>query len=96
MVAESQTLLTPPPRGRMGARPAMFQFARVVVVTGLVVWAAVLATPKGRTPLVLKPILKLLRRQEGPSAGARPEPVSAARRLSAFLLVVAAFILAVL
>ena len=73
----------------------MIQFARVVVVIGLVIWAAVLATPKGRTPLALRAIQKMFGRTAGI---AQPEiqPVSTGRRLVAFGLVLVAFIIAVI
>ncbi len=69
------------------------QIARVAVVTGLVVWAAVLATPKDRPPLALRGIMKLLGRADA-SAGGGAEPVGAGRRLAAFCLVVVAFAIA--
>lgn len=71
----------------------MIQFVRVVIVIGLVIWAAVLATPKGRTPLALRAIQKLFVRTAGV---AQPEvqPVGAGRRLVAFFLIVVAFVLA--
>lgn len=69
------------------------QFLRVVVVIALVVWAAVLATPKGRTPLALRGIQKLLRRtNEIPEN--QVQPVGVKRRLIAFLMVLAALAIA--
>ena len=72
----------------------ILELARVVAVIALVVAAAALATPSGRVPLALRGVLKVLRR-DGRAAPAVPEvrPVSTARRLLAFALVlVAAFV----
>ena len=75
----------------------MIQFARVAAVIALVVYAGVLATPKGREPLPVRAIQRAIAKARGtplqtPDEGA-PVPVS--RRLAAFTLVIAAFILAV-
>lgn len=71
------------------------EFARVVIVIGLVIWAAVLATPKGRPPLALRAIQKML----GKAAGMAPpevQSVSSSRRLIAFAMVIVAFVIAVI
>ena len=73
----------------------MLQFARVVAVIGLVIWAGVLATPEGRTPLALKGLRKLLGQAQG-NCGEDVPKVGLKRRLAAFLLVLAAFAIAIL
>lgn len=67
------------------------QFFRVVVVTGLVIWAAVLATPKGRPPIALRAIRKMLGKSAPP--GEETE-VGVRRRIIAFFLVLAALAIA--
>ena len=66
----------------------------VVVVLGLVLAAAALCTPKGRTPLALRGIQKILRRDRGVKSENKVEPVPVWRKWLAFLMVVAAFLLA--
>ena len=66
----------------------------VVAVMGLVLAAAALCTPKGRTPLALRGIQKILRRDRGVKPENKGEPVPAWRKWLAFLMVVAAFLLA--
>ncbi|MBR4354489.1 MAG: hypothetical protein IKP97_04235 [Kiritimatiellae bacterium] len=66
----------------------------VVAVMGLVLAAAALCTPKGRTPLALRGIQKILRRDSGGKSENKGEPVPAWRKWLAFLMVVAAFLLA--
>jgi H+/Cl- antiporter ClcA len=71
------------------------QIARVAAVIALLGIAAALATPKGRLPLALRGVLKVMRRDRGECAAQHPEArVPAWRRALAFLLVLAAAALA--
>ncbi len=76
---------------------AAIQILRLAAVIGLVVGAAALATPPGRLPLAVRGLAKVLARGRPGGVGA-PEtrPVSARRRLLAFLLVALAALIAVL
>lgn len=70
-----------------------YRFIAVIACLGL---AAALATPRGRVPLALRGLKKMLRAD----AGMRPEDqspsgVSSVRRLFAFSLIVVAFAVAV-
>ena len=57
---------------------------------------AVVATPKGRLPLALRGVLRVMRRDGGLSSEApKGERVSAARKFVAFLLLLAAVVLCV-
>ena len=75
-----------------------FQAVRVVLVVALLCAAAAVATPKGRLPLALRGVVKLMRRDGAlPPPAAQPatgERVSPAKRLLAFALVLAAVLLA--
>ena len=71
----------------------MSELLRVVAVVALLGAAAAIATPRGRLPLALRGLQRLLGRPAGERAG---EPVSRARRLTAFALVLAAAALAAL
>ena len=66
-----------------------FQILRIVAVMALVCVAAAMATPKGRLPLALRGLAKLLRQD---AAGT----VSAGKRALAFLLVILAIVLALI
>ena len=67
------------------------QIARIALVIALLAAAAVVATPKGRLPLALRGVLRVMRRDGGLSGEApKGERVSAARRALAFLLVLVA------
>ena len=69
-----------------------FQIARIVLVVALLAAAALVATPKGRLPLALRGVLRIMRR-DGMLSGNMPQEnmrVSAARRVVAMLLVLAA------
>ena len=69
-----------------------FQIARIVLVVALLAAAALVATPKGRLPLALRGVLRIMRR-DGMLSGNVPQEnmrVSAARRVVAMLLVLAA------
>ena len=71
------------------------QIARVAAVIALLGTAAALATPKGRLPLALRGVLKVMRRDRGECAAQHPEERAPAwRRALAFLLVLAAVALA--
>ena len=80
---------------------AACQILRLVAVIALVCGAAALATPKGRLPLALRGLAKLLRRDAGtvPSSSPRTcsgQPVSLAKRLLAFVLILVAAVLALI
>lgn len=79
----------------MGELLHQYRFVAVVACLGL---AAVLATPRGRVPLALRGLKKLLHADAGKEGEEnQPSPgVSPVRRLFAFLLVVLAFAIAVL
>ena len=73
------------------------QISRLVAVVLLLVAAALVATPRGRLPLALRGLKKVL--NAAPSrevAASSAQPVPAWKRLLAFLLVIVAFLLAVL
>jgi hypothetical protein len=71
----------------------MSELIRVVAVVALLGVAAAIATPKGRLPLALRGLQRALGKTATETAGAR---VSGQRRLLAFLLIVAAVVLALL
>ena len=67
------------------------QIARVALVIALLAAAAAVATPKGRLPLALRGVLRVMRRDGGLSSEVpKGERVSAARKFVAFLLLLAA------
>lgn len=68
---------------------------KVIAVIALLVLAAMLATPKGRLPLALRGINKLLRR-DGASTNQSSVVTPTWKRLIAFILVVLAAILAMI
>ena len=73
--------------------------AKVVAVIGLLIAASVLAMPKDRLPLALRAIRRICERdgsirRNSADSGDEARP-SAARRLTAFILVVIAAIVAV-
>ena len=75
------------------------EIVRLVAVMALVCVAAALATPKGRVPLALRGVLRILRKDRALSGAAqdeKPQPVSRAKRLLAFVLVLAAAVLALI
>ena len=75
----------------------LMQIGRVVIVIGLVVWAAVLVTPKGRLPLAVRGLARMLRKDAGmPAASDDVKPVSGLRRFVAFLILLLAALVAVL
>ena len=71
-----------------------FEIARVVAVIVLLGVAAVLTTPKGRLPLALRGICRIMKRDCGENAAETLAKVPPARRMSALLLVIAAIALA--
>lgn len=76
-----------------------FQLARICLVIALVCVAAVLATPKGRLPLALRGVAKMLacdRRQSIAVDGNRQRSASVGKRAIAFTLVILAIILALI
>ena len=75
------------------------QVARLAAVVALLCAAAAIATPKGRLPLALRGVAKLLARDRGQTQSAavdcrRLQSVPAGRRFLAFLLVLLAILLA--
>ena len=79
----------------------VLQIARLVAVVALLCVAAAIATPKGRLPLALRGLAKMLARDRGQAQstavdGCRLQSVSAGKRTLAFLLVVLAVILALI
>ena len=79
----------------------VLQVARLVAVVALLCVAAAIATPKGRLPLALRGLAKLLARDRGQTQSTavedcRLQSVSAVKRTLAFLLVVLAIILALI
>ena len=79
----------------------VLQVARLVAVLALLCVAAAVATPKGRLPLALRGLAKLLARDRGQTQstavdGCRPQSVSGGKRALAFALVVLAVLLALI
>ena len=77
------------------------QIARLVAVVALLCVAAAIATPKGRLPLALRGLAKLLARDRGQAQataveGCRLQSVSTGKRIQAFTLVILAVILALI
>lgn len=74
----------------------LYQY-RFILVIALVLVAAALCTKKGRLPLALRGVRKILRRDAGqPDAPEEVRDVPVWKRLLAFVLVLAAFGIAVL
>ena len=79
----------------------VLQIARLVAVVALLCAAAAIATPKGRLPLALRGVAKLLARDRGQTQstaveGCRLQLVSGGKRVLAFVLVVLAVVLALI
>ncbi len=74
----------------------ILQLARMLVVLALVVIAAALATPKGRIPLALRGVLRVLKKDRNLKDDETPKVAPMWKRLVAFLLVLVALALAVL
>ena len=75
----------------------ILQIARLVAVVALLCVAAAIATPKGRLPLALRGLAKLLAHDRGPSIAvdcSRQQSVSGGKRTLAFGLVLLAILLA--
>ena len=69
---------------------------RIVVVMALLCVAAALATPRGRLPLALRGLQRVLRRDRGEREPATPtEPVCGWRKALALAFVIGAAIVAV-
>ena len=80
---------------------AAFQIARICVVIALVCIAAAIVTPKGRLPLALRGLAKMLARDRGQARstavdGYRVQSVSAGKRALAFTLVILAILIALI
>ena len=71
----------------------LFQILRIIAVIALLIVAACLATVKGRLPLALRGIYRILHK-EAPQSEELQVPL--ARRIIAFILVLTAATLAVL
>ena len=79
----------------------VFQVVRIVLVVALLCAAAAIATPKGRLPLALRGLAKLLARDRGlvqstAADGCRLQSVSGGKRALAFVFVVLAVVLALI
>ena len=77
----------------------IIEIVRLLAVMALVCAAAAIATPKGRVPLALRGVLRILQKDRALSGAAQNEsqqPVSLAKRLLAFVLVLAAAVLALI
>ena len=79
----------------------VLQVVRLVAVVALLCVAAAIATPKGRLPLALRGLAKMVARDRGQMQstavdGCRLQSVSGGKRTLAFLLVVLAVILALI
>ena len=72
--------------------------AKIVLVVALLGVAAAIATPKGRLPLALRGLKKIVDRDRGQSkaAGGDGKSPSATKRFVAFVLVVLAVLVVVL
>ena len=78
---------------------ALIEIVRIVVVLALVCVAAALLTPKGRVPLALRGICRILRKDRalpGAEQDGTPQPVPPGRRLLGTCLLLLAFALAVI
>ena len=72
-----------------------FQVLRVIAVVALLCVAAAIATPRGRLPLALRGVQRILRRDQGrPEGESAQQSVSGGRRFFAFMLVLVAVLLA--
>lgn len=67
----------------------LFQVARIVLVIVLLTLAAAIATPKGRLPLALRGIKRMLNKDNGATMPltSAPERVTIGKRLIAFALI---------
>ena len=75
----------------------IIEIVRLVAVMALVCVAAALTTPRGRVPLALRGVLRILRKDRALSGAApdeKPQPASTGRRLLGALLLLLALALA--
>jgi len=77
----------------------ILEIARLVAVLSLVIFAAALATPKGRLPLALRGLMKIMHRDAGtvpaaPSLQGTGNSVPSWKKTLSFLLIIAAAVLA--
>ena len=73
------------------------EIARIVFVIALLGFAAALATPKGRMPLALRGVCRILRKDRGETAASADSSAAKVplwRRLLAFVLVLIAVLTA--
>lgn len=77
---------------------ALVWIAKIVLVVALLGVAATLATPKGRLPLALRGLKRILDRDRNrPAEGAHGGPLpSATKRFVAFVLIILAVLVVVL
>ena len=79
---------------------SMFWLARVIAVVGLLGFSAFLASPKGRLPLALRGVARLMRQDRGEAISRTPAdsgtPASKTRRFFALVCMIIAIILAVI
>ena len=76
---------------------ATVQIVRLVLILALLCVAAAIATPKGRLPLALRGMAKLMARDRGRSTAVdcdRARSVSSSKRAVAFTLIILALLLA--
>lgn len=76
------------------------QLVRVILVILLVVFAAALSTPKGRLPLAIRGLARILKKETNPtlnthnsSLNTREAPVPVWKKTLAFILVIIAALL---
>jgi len=72
----------------------LLQILRLLLVMALVCVAAALATPKGRLPLALRGVCRMMKRDRGESAAIPEAKAPTWKRLLAFVLVLLALALA--
>lgn len=71
------------------------ELVRVIVVIGLVVFAAVLATPPNKVPLALRGLMRILKKDRSVERESVSRPVVPVwKKLTSFALCLLAFILA--
>ena len=69
--------------------------SKIVAVVALLGAASAVATPRGRLPLALRGMKKILRQDRGESAAEPEKRVAGWRKLLAFVLVIGAVLVAV-
>lgn len=70
------------------------QLIKVIAVIALLCIAAAVATPKGRLPLALRGLYRIMKRDRGEGAAQGAERVPSWRKLLAFILVLVAVVVA--